>query len=43
MGQYGEIRLFSGNGNLPLAENIASYLGMELCERQIIEFPKTCS
>ncbi len=39
MGQYGEIRLFSGNGNLPLAENIASYLGMELCDRQIIEFP----
>ncbi len=39
MGQYGEISLFSGNGNLPLAENIASYLGMELSERQIIEFP----
>lgn len=39
MGQYGEISLFSGNGNLPLAESIASYLGLELCERQIIEFP----
>jgi ribose-phosphate pyrophosphokinase len=39
MGQYGEISLYSGNGNLPLAENIASYLGMELSERQIIEFP----
>ncbi len=39
MGQYGEISLYSGNGNLPLADSIASYLGMELSERQIIEFP----
>ena len=39
MGQYGDIKLFSGNGNLPLAENIASYLGLELCDRKIIEFP----
>ena len=39
MSQYGDIRLYSGNGNLPLAENIASYLGMELSKRQIIEFP----
>ncbi len=39
MGQYGDIKLFSGNGNLPLAEGIANYLGLELCGRQIIEFP----
>lgn len=39
MGLYGEIKLFSGNGNLPLAENIASYLGVELSDRKIIEFP----
>ena len=39
MGQYGDIKLFSGNGNLPLAEGVANYLGMELCGRQIIEFP----
>ena len=39
MGQYGDIKLFSGNGNLPLAEGIANYLGTELCGRQIIEFP----
>ena len=39
MAQYGDIRLYSGNGNLPLAENIASYLGIQLSGRQIIEFP----
>lgn len=39
MGQYGDIKLFSGNGNMPLAESIASYLGLELSDRQIIEFP----
>ncbi|MBQ6341663.1 MAG: ribose-phosphate diphosphokinase [Anaerolineaceae bacterium] len=39
MGQYGDIKLYSGNGNLPLAEGVANYLGMELCGRQIIEFP----
>ena len=39
MGQYGDIKLFSGNGNIPLAEGIANYLGLELCGRQIIEFP----
>ena len=39
MGLYGDIKLFSGNGNLPLAEEIASYLGMELSDRNIIEFP----
>ena len=39
MGQYGDIKLFSGNGNLPLADSIASYLGLELCDRKIIEFP----
>ncbi|MBR6090670.1 MAG: ribose-phosphate diphosphokinase [Anaerolineaceae bacterium] len=39
MGQYGDIKLYSGNGNLPLAEGIANYLGLELCGRQIIEFP----
>ncbi len=36
---YGDIKLYSGNGNLPLAEKVANYLGLELCDREIIEFP----
>ncbi len=36
---YGDIKLYSGNGNLPLSEKVANYLGLELCDREIIEFP----
>lgn len=36
---YGDIKLFCGNGNIPLAEKIAAYLGSNLGKREIIEFP----
>jgi len=36
---YGEIRIFSGTANRPLAEEIARYLNVSLDEVDIIEFP----
>ncbi len=36
---YGGIKLYAGNGSPELAQKIADYLGEELCERDIIEFP----
>ena len=36
---YGHVKLFSGTGNLPLAEKVGQYLGTGLSEREIIEFP----
>jgi ribose-phosphate pyrophosphokinase len=36
---YGSIKLFGGTGSPELAQKIASYLKLELCEREIIEFP----
>ena len=36
---YGEIRIFSGTANQPLAEEIARYLNVSLDEVDIIEFP----
>lgn len=36
---YGDIKLFSGTSCLPLSEKIATYLGLKLCGRKIIEFP----
>lgn len=36
---FGHAKLFSGTGNLPLAEKVGAYLGTGLCEREIIEFP----
>nr|BAL44376.1 ribose-phosphate pyrophosphokinase [uncultured bacterium]BAL56574.1 ribose-phosphate pyrophosphokinase [uncultured Chloroflexota bacterium] len=36
---YGSIKLFGGSGSPELAQEIANYLGLELCEREIIEFP----
>jgi ribose-phosphate pyrophosphokinase len=36
---YGEIRLFSGTANRPLAEEIAGYLNVPLDDVDIIEFP----
>ena len=35
---YGEIKLYTGTASPELAENIANYLGIELCGRDIIEF-----
>lgn len=36
---YGSIKLFGGSGSPELAQKVADYLGLELCEREIIEFP----
>lgn len=36
---YGELRLFSGRANPLLAEEISSYLGVPLGERDIVDFP----
>jgi ribose-phosphate pyrophosphokinase len=36
---YGEIKLFSGTGSPELAGHIANYLGLTLCEHEVIEFP----
>ena len=38
-GMYGEIKLFAGTGNPFVAQGIASYLGIPLSGRDIIEFP----
>lgn len=35
---YGDIKLFSGTSCEPLAQKIADYIGIPLCERKIIEF-----
>ena len=37
--QYGGIRLFAGTGSPFLAEKISQYLGLPICERDVIEFP----
>lgn len=36
---YGDIKLYAGSGNRPLAEKIAKYLGHHLSDREIIQFP----
>ncbi len=36
---YGDIKIYAGSGNPPLAEKIAAYLGHQLSERSIIQFP----
>ncbi len=38
---YGELALFSGTANRPLAEAVADYLGIELSEADIFQFPNT--
>ena len=35
----GPIRIFSGNSNLPLAEQICDYIGVELCRVDVSNFP----
>lgn len=36
---YGDVKLYAGTGCLDLAEKIAEYLDLSLCERDIIMFP----
>ncbi len=36
---YGEIKLFTGSGSPVLAEKIANYLKLKLCDRDVVEFP----
>jgi len=36
---YGDIKLYAGSGNAPLANKIAAYLDQELSGREIREFP----
>ena len=36
---YGDIKLYAGSGNAPLANKIADYLGQKLSGREIIEYP----
>ena len=36
---YGEIKLFAGTGSPELAQKISAYLGLPLCEHEVIEFP----
>lgn len=36
---YGEIKLFAGTASPELAKKIADYLGLDLCGRDIIDFP----
>jgi len=38
---YGELSVFSGTANRPLAEAVADYLGIELSEADILQFPNT--
>ena len=36
--RYGNIRLFAGTASMELAQEIADYLGLELCGRDVIQF-----
>src|SRR5512135_1891242 len=36
---YGEIKLFAGSGSPELSEKISKYLNIDLCERELVEFP----
>lgn len=36
---YGDIKLYAGSGNRPMADKIAKYLGHQLSGREIIQFP----
>ena len=36
---YGDIKLYSGTSCPELSSNIANYLGVTLCEREVIQFP----
>mgnify|MGYP000871430004 FL=1 len=36
--RYGNIRLFAGTASMELAQEVAEYLGLELCGRDVIQF-----
>ncbi|MEN6434911.1 MAG: ribose-phosphate pyrophosphokinase [Anaerolineaceae bacterium] len=36
---YGDIKLYSGTAHPELAKEVAAYLGVPICERDVIEFP----
>src|SRR5574338_1488958 len=36
---YGDIKLYSGTASMDLAGKVAEYLGVELCGRDVIQFP----
>jgi ribose-phosphate pyrophosphokinase len=36
---YGEVKVFSGTGSPELAEKVANYLGVPLCDYELVEFP----
>jgi ribose-phosphate pyrophosphokinase len=36
---YGDVKLYAGTGSPTLAAGIARYLGVPLCDRDIVEFP----
>ncbi len=38
---YGDLVVFSGTANRPLAEAVADYLGIELSEADVFQFPNT--
>jgi len=37
--KYGDIKLYTGSSCPDLAARIASYIGLDLCEREIVQFP----
>lgn len=37
--KYGDIKLYAGSSCPDLAARIASYIGLDLCEREIVQFP----
>ncbi|HSV85374.1 MAG TPA: ribose-phosphate pyrophosphokinase [Levilinea sp.] len=36
---YGDIKLYAGTASPDLAHRIAKYIGVELCERDVVQFP----
>ena len=37
--KYGDIKLYTGTSCPELASRIATHMGLELCDREIISFP----
>ena len=37
--KYGDIKLYTGTSCPALAERIADYIGLRLCDREIVQFP----
>ncbi|MEL7644580.1 MAG: ribose-phosphate pyrophosphokinase-like domain-containing protein, partial [bacterium] len=36
---YGDIKLYSGTAHPDLSDEVAEYLGLKLCERDVVQFP----